>query len=190
VTSSSTTCGGVSTGLGIASNKIDCSIGVVKAYSTRVGAGPFPTELLDQTGERLRKIGHEFGTTTGRPRRCGWLDIPVLQYSHMLNNYSSINITKLDVLTGIPKLKIGVSYSIDGVKLVPGAMPSTIHQLEKVKVHEEEMEGWSEDISKSKSVKDLPKQAQLYLKRVEELLKCPVSWVGVGAGRHEMADNI
>jgi adenylosuccinate synthase len=187
VTSSPTTAGGICTGLGIPPTKIDSVIGVVKAYTTRVGSGPFPSELIDATGEKLRAIGHELGTTTGRPRRCGWLDIPVLQYSHALNNYQSLNVTKLDVLSDFPELKIGVSYKLDGKRLAPGLMPSTLAQLEKVQIEYETMPGWKSDISKCRTFEELPAAAKAYLRRIEELVGVPVSWVGVGAGRNDMA---
>jgi adenylosuccinate synthase len=186
VTSSSTAAGGIATGLGIPPHKIQCHIGIVKAYTTRVGAGPFPTELEDENGKHMRAVGTEFGTTTGRPRRCGWLDIPVLHYSNFLNGYSSINITKLDVLTGLKELKIGVSYSIDGKVLRKGQMPSTLIDLGKVKVQYETLPGWSQDISKCTSYAQLPKEATAYLKRIEELTELPVSWIGVGPGREAM----
>jgi len=130
VTSSSTTVGGVCTGLGVSPQKIETVIGIVKAYTTRVGEGPFPTELKDQIGESLRKIGSEFGATTGRPRRCGWLDIPVLRYSTNINGYSSINITKLDVLSDLDEIKIGVNYKINGK--VIDYMPANIEELSHV----------------------------------------------------------
>jgi adenylosuccinate synthase len=114
VTSSNTGIGGVCTGLGISPRHIQNVIGVVKAYTTRVGAGPFPTELLDNIGEQLQTVGHEYGTTTGRKRRCGWLDIVVLKYSHMINDYTSINLTKLDVLDSLDEIKIGVGYRYQG----------------------------------------------------------------------------
>lgn len=186
VTSSSTSAGGVATGLGIAPHKIQCHIGIVKAYTTRVGAGPFPTELQDPNGEHMRAVGAEFGTTTGRPRRCGWLDIPVLHYSNMLNGYASVNITKLDVLTGLKELKIGVEYTIEGKVLPKGQMPSTLNELAKVIVKYETLPGWTQDISKCTSYSQLPKEAKDYLKRIEELLELPVSWIGVGAGREAM----
>ncbi len=114
VTSSSTTAGGCCTGLGIAPSKLETIIGVAKAYTTRVGAGPFPTELNDKTGELLRSKGHEFGTTTARPRRCGWLDLMVLKYTNMINGYTSLNLTKLDILDDLEEIKVGVSYKLDG----------------------------------------------------------------------------
>jgi len=187
VTSSSTAAGGICTGLGIPPNRLETIIGVVKAYTTRVGAGPFPTELTDSIGEALRKRGHEFGTTTGRPRRCGWLDIPVIQYSHALNNYASVNITKLDVLSDLKEIKIGVSYKLNGKKLEAAHMPALLNDLAKVEVVYETHQGWQCDISKVTKFDKLPSAAKNYLKRVEELSGVPISWVGVGAGRLEMA---
>lgn len=186
VTSSSTAAGGIATGLGLAPSKVDLTIGIVKAYTTRVGSGPFPTELEDEVGQELRDVGREYGTTTGRPRRCGWLDIPVVRYSHQLNGYGSLNITKLDVLSGLRELKIGVAYSVDGKRLPDGMMPSTLIDLGKVKVEYETMPGWSCDISKVTAYKDLPKEAQDYVERIEQLVGVPVSWIGTGPGRDEM----
>ncbi len=186
VTSSSTTVGGVATGLGLAPTKLESVIGVVKAYTTRVGSGPFPTELTDDIGSALTKIGHEFGTTTGRARRCGWLDVPVLRYSNFINGYTSINITKLDVLSTFKEIKIGTHYKIDGKLLPEGYMPSTLPELAKVEVVYESMPGWEQDISKVKTFAELPVQAQNYLKRVQELVGTPISYVGVGPGRSEM----
>jgi len=187
VTSSATAAGGISTGLGIPPNKVETVIGVVKAYTTRVGAGPFPTELNDKTGEALRAKGHEFGTTTGRPRRCGWLDIPVIQFSHALNNYASLNITKLDVLSDLAEIKIGVAYKLNGQRLPAASMPSLLSDLAKVQVEYETHKGWQCDISKCRKFSELPSTAQSYLKRVEQLAGIPISWVGVGAGRLDMA---
>lgn len=186
VTSSSTAAGGICTGLGIAPRKVDSTIGIVKAYTTRVGSGPFPTELECDVGEELRQVGREWGTTTGRPRRCGWLDIPVVRYSHFLNGYSSINITKLDVLDGLDEVKVGVAYVVDGKRLPNGQMPSTLSGLSKVEVEYETMPGWKTDISQIIEYDDLPAAAKNYLNRIEELLKVPVSWVGTGPGRDAM----
>ena len=187
VTSSSTTAGGVCTGLGLAPRTLTGVVGVVKAYTTRVGSGPFPTELDDATGERLRRVGGEFGTTTGRPRRCGWLDLPVVQYSHALNGYDSLNITKLDVLTGLPSIKIATSYTLNGRTLPAGYMPATLQELAAVQVVYEELPGWSEDLSQCRTIEQLPQNAKSYLARIEQLTSVPVSWVGVGAGRENMA---
>ena len=187
VTSSSTTAGGVCTGLGIPPRALTGCVGVVKAYTTRVGSGPFPSELDDDVGRRLREVGHEFGTTTGRPRRCGWLDIPVVQYGHAINGYDSINVTKLDVLTGIPALQLATHYTLDGRTLPAGQMPSTLQQLAACEVQYEELPGWSEDISACRSIAELPDNAQRYLQRIEQLVGVPVTWVGVGASRSDMA---
>lgn len=191
VTSSSTTAGGVSTGLGLAPTKLKSVVGVVKAYTTRVGKGPFPTELAegDKFGDHMCEKGHEFGTTTGRRRRCGWLDIPLVQYSTIINNYTSINITKLDILNDLPELKIGVSYVIDGKKLPPGAMPCTMHDLERVKVDYKTVPGWKGDISKCSSWNDLPEEAKSYVRKIEELVGVPVSWIGVGPNRSQMLER-
>jgi len=186
VTSSSTTVGGVATGLGIAPQRLESVIGVVKAYTTRVGSGPFPTELTDEVGNELCRIGHEFGTTTGRARRCGWLDVPVLRYSTFVNGYTSINITKLDVLSTFPEIKIGTHYRVNGKRLPDGHMPSTLQELAAVEVEYETLPGWQCDISKVESFKELPAAAQNYLKRIEELVGVPISYVGVGAGREAM----
>lgn len=130
VTSSNTGVGGVCTGLGIPPQRIKTTIGVVKAYLTRVGEGPFPTELINDLGGKMREVGHEYGATTGRPRRCGWIDIPMLKYANMLNNFSSFNLTKLDVLDSFEEVKIGVRYTIDGKEI--DYMPSTVHEYSQV----------------------------------------------------------
>jgi len=187
VTSSSTTAGGIAPGLGLAPTKLETNIGIVKAYTTRVGEGPFPTELHDDIGETLMSVGHEYGTTTGRPRRCGWLDLPVVQYSHMINDYTSVNITKLDVLSGLSEIKIGAYYKVNGERLPTGMMPSTLAGLGEVEVEYITMKGWESDISNINDFEELPAQAQAYVNKVEELLGVPVSWIGTGPGREEMA---
>ncbi|CEP01488.1 unnamed protein product (mitochondrion) [Plasmodiophora brassicae] len=186
VTSSSTTAGGVCTGLGVPPKSIETIYGVVKAYTTRVGEGPFPTELKDANGEHLRNVGGEYGTTTGRPRRCGWLDIPLLNYSHILNGYDTVCITKLDVLCGLDEIKIGLKYLIDGVVLPKGRMPSTIAELAKVTVQYETLPGWKTSISSARKFADLPENAQRYVRRVEELISVPISTIGVGPSREDM----
>jgi len=138
-------------------------------------------------GEKIRADGHEYGTTTGRPRRCGWLDLPVVHYSQIINNFSSINITKLDVLSSHKELQIGTHYKINGKRLPNGVMPDTLSQLAKVEVEYETLPGWQSDISKITKFDDLPKNAKAYLNRVEELLGIPISWIGTGPGRLEMA---
>lgn len=202
VTSSSTTAGGIATGLGLSPDKIDCTIGVVKAYTTRVGWGPFPTELTDDTcggmvptgapgteiGRHMQTIGAEIGVTTGRKRRCGWLDMVVVQYAHRLNGYRSLNLTKLDVLDELDEVKIGVAYKINGERLPPGMMPSTLEDLENVEVEYETMPGWKTSLAKCRSFEELPTEAKAYVERIEELAGgVPVSWVGVGPGREDMA---
>lgn len=188
VTSSTVVLGGAASGLGIPPSRLDCTVGIVKAYTTRVGKGPFPTELTCDVGEHIQDVGAEVGTTTGRKRRCGWLDIPLVQYTHMLSGFSSINITKLDVLNDLEEIKIGVKYVIDVQELPPGMMPDTMESLGKVEVVYESLPGWQSDISDVKRYEDLPENAQKYCKRIEELLGgLPISWVGTGPGRLEMA---
>ncbi|RLN06214.1 hypothetical protein BBJ28_00010875 [Nothophytophthora sp. Chile5] len=184
VTSSNPSIGSVCTGGGISPNRLNGIIGIVKAYCTRVGEGPFPTELEDSVGEHLGRVGAEFGTTTGRPRRCGWLDIPQMRYSNMVNGFTELNLTKLDVLTGLEKVKIGVAYWYQGKKL--DGMPSNLQLLEDSVVEYEEMDGWTEDISKCKTFEDLPVAAQKYVLRVEELLGTHIKWIGVGQDRFDL----
>jgi len=159
----------------------------VKAFTTRVGDGPFPTELHDQLGEKIRAIGHEFGTTTGRPRRCGWLDLVVVRYTSLINGYQYLNLTKIDVLTGLGKLKIAISYSHHGKKL--SSIPGNLQTLSEVDVEYVEVDGWSEDISNVKRFEDLPVNCQNYVKLVEDQLRIPVKWIGVGAGRDDMIER-
>ncbi|KAJ0399360.1 hypothetical protein ATCC90586_006815 [Pythium insidiosum] len=184
VTSSNPSIGSVCTGGGISPNRLNGIIGIVKAYCTRVGEGPFPTELHDAVGEHLGRVGAEFGTTTGRPRRCGWLDIPQMRYSTMVNGFTEVNLTKLDVLTGLKKVKIGVAYWHQGKKLE--SMPSNLQVLEESVVEYEEMDGWEEDISKCKTFEELPLNAQKYVLRVEELLGTHIKWIGVGQDRFDI----
>lgn len=188
VTSSSTTIGGVCTGLGVPPGKIKTTIGIMKAYTTRVGGGPFPTELETGVGVTMQKVGHEYGSTTGRPRRCGWLDLNVVKYSHKINGYSSINMTKLDVLSGISKLEVATHYELNGKKL-DGLMPTTLEDLAKCKIHTTTLDGWTEDISMIKRKKDLPVAAQDYINFIESELDLPISWVGTGPEREAMFIN-
>ncbi|MCX6816415.1 MAG: adenylosuccinate synthase [Candidatus Beckwithbacteria bacterium] len=172
VTSSNSTVGGLLTGTGFRPKKLEV-IGVVKAYTTRVGSGPFPTELINKTGERIREIGHEYGTTTGRPRRCGWLDIPSLIYAKKINNLDSLAMTKLDVLTGIGALKIKVNpnFSVDTV------------ELSRQRPVYETLSGWNENIAKIRRFEQLPQAAKKYIKRVEQLTGLPIKLIGVGSDR-------
>ncbi|KAF9432477.1 phosphoribosylaminoimidazole carboxylase ade2 [Entomortierella beljakovae] len=184
VTSSNTAIGGVCTGLGIPPQVIDKTIGVVKAYTTRVGGGPFPTEQLNEIGEFLQSVGFEVGVTTGRKRRCGWLDMVVVNYSTMINGYTSLNITKLDVLDQLDEIKIGVAYKVDG-KTLEG-FPANLALLEKVEVVYETLPGWKTDISKCRTFDQLPLNAQKYIRRIEEIGGVPIEWIGVGVDREDM----
>ncbi|PON32047.1 Adenylosuccinate synthetase [Parasponia andersonii] len=182
VTSSSPSAGGICTGLGIAPRVVGDLIGVVKAYTTRVGEGPFPTEILGQGGDLLRFAGQEFGTTTGRPRRCGWLDIVALKYSSQINGFSSLNLTKLDVLSDLPEIQLGVTYKhADGTPIK--SFPADLRLLEQLKVEYEVLPGWKTDISKIRNYSDLPKTARQYVERIEELVGIPIHYIGVGPGR-------
>lgn len=171
VTSSNTSVGGVCTGLGIPPTKIGKIIGVVKAYTTRVGSGPFPTELLNEEGEKLQVVGHEFGVTTGRRRRCGWLDAVVLRHSHMINDYSVLNVTKLDILDEFSSIKIGVAYCVDGKELE--TFPADLEILENATVKYETLPGWNQNIQKCRNWGELPPNAQAYIRRIEQLVGVP-----------------
>ncbi len=184
VTSSNATIGGMISGSGIGATRITTIIGIMKAYSTRVGSGPFPTELENETGEKLRTKGGEFGSTTGRPRRCGWFDAVASRYSVMLNDMKSVNLTKLDVLDEMETLKIGTGYYYQGKKLEN--FPASASILEDVEVEYLEMPGWKTSIKNAKSFKELPPNAQTYVKKIEELLGCPVNFIGTGVARDEM----
>lgn len=182
VTSSNCTVGGICTGLGIPPRSIDKIVGVVKAYTTRVGQGPFPTELHDKLGKTFQVEGHEYGTTTARPRRCGWLDTFMLQYTHALNGYTQICLTKLDVLSHFETLKIGVAYVVRGRKMT--YYPSSLKLLGEAEVEYVDMPGWKGiDITGIRKFEDLPVNAQNYVLKVEELLTIPVKYIGVGPGR-------
>ncbi|XP_074275094.1 adenylosuccinate synthetase 2, chloroplastic-like [Silene latifolia] len=182
VTSSSPSAGGISTGLGIAPRAIGDLIGVVKAYTTRVGSGPFPTELLGESGDLLRTAGQEFGTTTGRPRRCGWLDIVALKFCCQINGFSSLNLTKLDVLSDLSEIQLGVAYKdVDGTPIK--SFPGDLRVLERLKVEYEVLPGWKTDISSIRNYADLPLAARQYVERIEQLVGVPVHYIGVGPGR-------
>jgi len=183
VTSSNTVAGNAVIGCGLGPRAVDYVLGISKAYSTRVGSGPYPSELSDETGERLRKIGNEFGATTGRPRRTGWLDALALRYAARVNGLDALAITKLDVLDGFEKVKIAVAYDVDGKRL--DEMPSDPEQLERAKPVYEELPGWSEKVGHLRTWDDLPKLARSYLKRIEELTEVKVIGVSVGADRGE-----
>jgi adenylosuccinate synthase len=181
VTSSHPTSGGVAIGAGISPKLIDNILGITKAYTTRVGEGPFPTELNDETGEFLRKNGHEYGTTTGRPRRCGWFDAAVVKYSAQINGLTHIALTKLDTLTGIEKLKICTHYELAGKKA--DRFPASLNDLSKCTPCYEELAGWDDDISLSSSFSALPRNARAYVKRIEELISVKISVISVNPDR-------
>ncbi len=181
VTSSNAIAGGACTGAGVGPTSIDKVVGITKAYTTRVGGGPFPTELEGPVGEQLRKAGAEFGATTGRPRRCGWLDLPALRMAARVNGLTSVALTKLDVLTGMDELKLCTGYRLNGATHDEPPFDG----WEAVEPIYETLPGWSEDISSCKSKDALPKNAQDYVARIEALTDCPVSIVSVGPDREE-----
>ena len=183
VTSSSATTGGACTGSGIAPTQITRVIGIVKAYATRVGEGPFPTELFDEDGERLRQNGGEFGTTTGRPRRCGWYDAPIARYAARINGVTDFVLTKLDVLTGWDRIPVCVAYEIDGERV--DEMPMTQTDFHHAKPILEYFEGWTEDLSDCRTFDDLPVAAQEYVTALERISGSRISAIGVGPGREQ-----
>jgi len=189
VTSSNPSIGSVLTGLGVSPRKISGIYGTTKAYCTRVGEGPFPTELDRDAGigEHLGVVGAEWGTTTGRARRVGWLDIPQMRYSTLINGFTALNLTKLDVLTGLAEVKIGRAYKHNGKIL--NTMPSCLKTMSEIEVIYETLPGWTEDISQARNFDDLPVNAQRYVLRVQELLGVPVRWIGCGANRLDMIDR-
>ncbi|MCF8554316.1 MAG: adenylosuccinate synthase [Candidatus Nanopelagicales bacterium] len=182
VTSSNPTAGGACAGSGIGPTKITGVVGILKAYTTRVGSGPFPTELLDEDGEKLRTIGGERGVTTGRPRRCGWFDAPIARYATRINGLTDIFLTKLDVLTGWEKIPVCVAYEIDGKRTEE--LPMTQTEFHHAKPIYEMLPGWTEDISGAKTLDDLPANARSYIKYLEEISGAPISAVGVGQDRN------
>jgi adenylosuccinate synthase len=183
VTSSSTCSGGACTGSGVSPREIHEVIGISKAYATRVGSGPFPTELLEETGEALRQAGREFGSTTGRPRRCGWYDALVARYAVRVNGLSGIALTKLDVLSGLTTVKVCTGYAFQGTVL--DEIPASLEVIEQCTPIYEELPGWTEDITKAKSMAELPENARRYVARVEELSGAQVVLVSVGPRRDE-----
>ena len=182
VTSSNPTTGGAIAGSGIAFQHLNEVIGIAKAYVTRVGEGPFPTELHGAEAEELRKIGREFGATTGRPRRCGWFDVEVMRHAARVNGLTGIALTKIDILANYDEIKIGRSYKRDGERLP--AFP-TDGNLDNIEVEYETMPGWNEDISKARKLSDLPKNCRQYIDRLEELCEVPMRFISVGPGRHD-----
>ena len=181
VTSSNTIAGAVTTGVGIGPRSIDCVLGVAKAYTTRVGAGPFPTELHDEVGDYLGDKGHEFGTTTGRKRRCGWFDTVAMKRAVRLNGIDSIAITKLDVLSGLEKVKLCIKYMLDGEEIED--VPSLASELDRVEPVYIELNGWEENIEGVRKWHQLPEAARFYLSTIAEIVACPVSIVSVSPER-------
>ena len=181
VTSSNSTAGGASTGSGVGPSLFTTVIAIVKAYTTRVGSGPFPTELFDEDGEFLRRVGHEFGTTTGRPRRCGWYDAPIARYSARINGVTDFVLTKLDVLTGLKQIPVCVAYEVDGVRF--DEMPVSQSDFHHAKPVYETFAGWDEDITGCKAFAELPKNAQDYVLAIERMSGARISAIGVGPAR-------
>ncbi|MCZ6468388.1 MAG: adenylosuccinate synthase [Candidatus Dadabacteria bacterium] len=184
VTSSSSGSGGASIGTGVGPTKIDTVLGISKAYATRVGEGPFPTEISGELGEKLRQAGGEFGATTGRSRRCGWFDAFALKYAAQINGISWLAITKLDVLSGFEKINICVGYLYNGKEL--SSFPSNNQVLKEIVPVYEEMEGWKEDISEAKEISELPIQARKYLEKLEEITGVPIYTVSLGPSREKI----
>ncbi|MFC4827860.1 adenylosuccinate synthase [Agromyces aurantiacus] len=184
VTSSNATSGGAVTGSGVAPNRIDRVIGIVKAYTTRVGSGPFPTELFDHWGEFLAETGHEYGTTTGRRRRTGWYDAPIARYTARINGVTDFVLTKLDVLTGIERIPVAVAYDVDGT--IVDEVPVSQSDFHHAKPVYEDFPGWTEDISGARSFEDLPANAQSYVRALEAMSGARFSAIGVGPGRDEI----
>ena len=184
VTSSNPTAGGASVGSGIGPTRIRRSIGIVKAYTTRVGAGPFPTELEDKWGEYLQKTGGEFGVNTGRPRRCGWYDAVMARYAARVNGFTDYFLTKLDVLTGIEEIPVCTGYDVDGT--LHSQMPMTQTDFHHAEPVYETVPGWEEDITGARTLDDLPENARAYVLALEELSGAPFSAVGVGPGRDQV----
>ena len=183
VTSSHPTAGGACTGLGIPPTAVNRVIGIVKAYSTRVGNGPFPTELEDENGQRLRDVGNEYGATTGRPRRCGWLDLVALRYTSMINGFTDLAITKLDVLTGLDELKVCTAYRYDDKDIT--RFPAEVQTLEKMEPVYETLPGWSEDITGASQFADLPETAQHYLQYIADVMGVGISMISTGPKRSQ-----
>jgi adenylosuccinate synthase len=183
VTSSNTVAGGACSGSGIAPNRISAVIGIAKAYTTRVGSGPFPTELLDELGAKLRQDGDEYGATTGRPRRCGWFDAVVVRTAVRLNGLSGLALTKLDVLTGFKTIRICTAYEFEGRQLHD--FPASAAALRGLQPVYEDVPGWHEPLQRARSLADLPANARAYIRRLEEVTGAPMIMVSVGAGRNE-----
>ncbi len=185
-TSSSPLAAGGCLGAGLSPTQINRILGVFKAYSTRVGEGPLPTELKDKTGDLIRERAHEYGTTTGRPRRCGWFDAVAARFSTRINGFTDAAITRLDILDALPSLKICVGYELNGQKI--NYFPASVAALEKCQPVYEELPGWQTSTTDIREPKDLPPEARQYLSRLEELISCPISLVAVGAKREQIIE--
>ena len=183
VTSSNTTAGGVANGVGIGPNMITNAVGITKAYTTRVGKGPFPTELLDKTGDWIREKGHEYGVTTGRSRRCGWLDLVIVKTACRVSGLTSLAVTKIDTLAGLDKLMVCVGYKFNGE--IIDYFPASLEDLAKCEPVYEEFEGWGEEVADARSYDELPENAKKYLKRIEEFTDTKISIVSVGPKRDQ-----
>ncbi|XP_027863793.1 adenylosuccinate synthetase isozyme 2 isoform X3 [Xiphophorus couchianus] len=184
VTSSNCTVGGVCTGLGMPPQNVGEVYGVVKAYTTRVGIGAFPSEQSNEIGELLQNRGKEIGVTTGRKRRCGWLDLVLIKYAHMINGFTALALTKLDILDVFSEIKVGLAYKVDG-EIIPH-FPANQEVLQRVEVQYETLPGWKSDTSAARSFAELPENAQQYVRFVEEHVGVPVKWIGVGKSRESM----
>jgi adenylosuccinate synthase len=187
VTSSSTTAGGAAIGVGIGPRTIDAALGVVKAYTTRVGAGPLPTEFDEPMGERVRKLGNEFGATTGRPRRCGWFDAVVVRYAVRVNGLTSLAVTKLDVLDTLEKIALCTGYEVGGEVLEE--FPGDVADLDDIKPRYEWFDGWRTPTADARRLEELPRQARSYLDRIEQLVECPIQFVSVGTRRNQILET-
>jgi adenylosuccinate synthase len=181
VTSSTTIAGGACAGAGLGPTRIDSVIGVSKAYTTRVGGGPFPTEDDGPAGEHMGRVGHEFGATTGRKRRCGWLDLVVMRYAVRVNGITGLALGKLDILTGLPELQLCVAYKVDGKEL--REIPASIRTLERCEPIYKTFRGWDESLADARSLEDLPQAARDYIRWIEDALEVPVDLLGVGPDR-------
>lgn len=184
VTSSNASIGGMIAGCGVSPSQISDAVGIMKAYVTRVGSGPFPTELENELGENLRKTGKEFGATTGRPRRCGWFDVVAARYAVRINGLTSINLTKVDVLNLLPSIEVGVAYKYKGKRITE--FPADISILENCTVEYIKMPGWMRDISKIKTFAALPPNCKKYISTLEHLVGCPIKYIGTGHSREQM----
>ena len=183
VTSSNPVAGGVTIGSGVGPSKINKVVGVCKAYTSRVGDGPFPTELFDEVGERIREVGHEYGTTTGRPRRVGWFDSVVMRHSRRVSGITNLSLNCIDVLSGLDTVKICVAYDLDGERI--DYYPASLEQLKRCKPIYEELPGWEEDITGCRSLDELPENARNYVRRIGELVGIRISTFSVGPGREQ-----